>query len=281
MIFFINNIEKAYLAFQQHYFVDCVERLQLSFEFLEKQNFTQLNNTEFNALYDALEMLQLLVKLPIVEQNDYIQNTLGTFKQSLDRFMLPRGGSATELSEQIPIYRKLVNGLLIGIQYFQRKQISLNAFPPVLSFELSEDGQIALYAWIDRQPTVKPQPLEQFKTDFEALFKKEQTSQKDYLAQAQSLQDNGEPQKALKILKHAMRVHPAIKKECFLQIGNIQFQQKDYAEAVDAYMKALVLGVPKQTIKAKVLEATQQLMSTAKDYKTITRWQELLDDFFS
>lgn len=281
MIFFIENIEKAYLAFQQHHFGVCIERLYLGFESLENHKFTQLNNSEFNAFYDALEMLQLVVKLPIIEQNSYIQNRIGQFKQILDRFLLPKGGNVELLAQQIPLCTKLNNGLLIGIQYFQKKQISLNAFPPVLSFELSEDGTIALYAWIDRQPTMTPQPLEQFKTDFEALFKKEQISQKDYLAQAQNLHEQGDSNKALKILNHAMRIHPAIKKECFLQMGNIQFQQKNYSEAVDAYMKALVLGVPKQQIKAKVLEATQELISTAKDYKTITRWQELLDDFFS
>ncbi|MCP4442474.1 MAG: tetratricopeptide repeat protein [Aureispira sp.] len=281
MKFFINNIEKAYLAFQQHYFAECIERIHLAFESLEHYKFENLDNTQFNAFYDALEMLELLVRLPIVEQTDYINTTLKRFKRKLNAFMLPSGGDLEALANQVPNLSKLINGLFVGIQYFHKKQIKLNSFPPVLSFELSRNGNIALYAWIDRQPTVSSQPVEQFKTDFEALFKKEQAAQKDYLAQAQELLKNGEAPKAIKILQHAMRVHPAIKKECFLQLGNIHFQENQYAEAVDAYMKALVLGVPKQTIKDKVLTATQQLMSTAKDYKTINRWQELLDNFFS
>jgi cytochrome c-type biogenesis protein CcmH/NrfG len=65
-----------------------------------------------------------------------------------------------------------------------------------------------------------------------------------------------------------------------VNLGELYFVQEQYQKAMEAYMKAVMLGTPKHQVKTQVQTACNALARTATDKKVAARWRQVLIDFF-
>jgi tetratricopeptide (TPR) repeat protein len=171
-----------------------------------------------------------------------------------------------------------LQGLSVAVLYIKKQQLHIDDFPPEISFEITEDGYLRLFAWSDEEPN-KIADIQKLKAEFEQLFEKEKQSQAYFLDNATALQEAGAYDDCLHLLEQAMAQHDALKGECFIRKGNIYLLLQKYSEAVDAFMKARVLGEPKFKIAPQIREACKFLIRYAETKEERQQWTLLANDF--
>lgn len=275
----INIVSQAVAAFKRQDYSEVVLLLDHAFAYIKGIDYTEVDESIFNALYDAFEMLSLVGELAVFEKNTFFNESLANFKAALEAFTKPKGGTLGQLKEAIPDFLLLLNGMAVGVNYLQYQKLKIEDFPPTVSFEITASGQIRLYAWDGESPN-KIATIESLKAEFEALFEKEKQSEDYFLELADKLYNERAYQDCLQLLEDAMLQHETLKGECFLRKGLVFFQLKQYAEAVDALMKAKVLGIQKHRISAQGKEACRFLIRTAETREERNQWTKLSTDFF-
>jgi tetratricopeptide (TPR) repeat protein len=275
----INLVSQAVAAFKRHDYSEVVLLLDHAFAYIKAIDYTEIDEPIFNALYDSFEMLSLVGELAVFEKSSFFNQTQCNFKAALDAFTAPKGGTLGQLKQAIPDFLLLLNGMAVGVNYLQYQKIRIEAFPPTVSFEITEDGYIRLYAW-DGESEHKIASIEALKAEFEALFEKEKQSEGYFLEMAEKLYKETQYQDCLQLLEDAMLQHETLKGDCFLLKGKVFFQLKQYAEAVDAFMKARVLGIQKYRISELGKEACSHLIRTVETREERNEWSKLRADFF-
>jgi len=143
---------------------------------------------------------------------------LANYKKALDAFTLETGGTISQLKKTIPDFRQLLEGMVVAINYLAHENIRMNEFPPSISFEITTDGQIRLYAWEDGNDD-KVGMIKTLKNNFDAFFKKQTQDQNYYLTESQRLYEASAFKDCLELLDEAASLHENLGAEWYLRKG--------------------------------------------------------------
>lgn len=231
-----------------------------------------LSDGSYNALYDAVEMVEnFSIHLPIWEKNAYSNKTIQGLKDTLDHLETI---DWAEFNEQVEAFKHLLEGVQIGFDFFSNNGLSLVDSNPILSFALTQTGEIELLKWTESLQ------VETLIDAFKACFKLEMTSLEQCQKEIQKALDISDVKRAEVLLELMMEAYPANKKQAFLQLGDLHFQAKAYQKAAEAYMKTVVLGTPKESVRKNIQVACNALAADTENSKEAARWREVLINFF-
>jgi hypothetical protein len=275
---FITTIEKAYTDYNSGNVSDVGITLKSAFDFLLEAEKIQLDENLYNALYDALELTEMLIQPAVFEKNDYLKNNILHFKNALNAFLLPQNGSVLDLTEAIFAFTEVLNGLAVALMYLNRRKLKLADFPPEVSFELTENGFIKLYVWSD-EGADKIANLQSLREEFDALFEKEQKTADDLLKLAANYFENEDYESCLSALNRLHSVSESSRAICFLKKSEVYLKLNRYGEAVDAMMKSKVLGIPQNEFSDKLKFAVNQLIRQADSYAERKKWTEFHNEY--
>lgn len=275
----IHLVHQAVAAFKKKDYEESIVLIDKAYEYADAMEYTAMDAQIFNALYDAYEMLSLIAELGVFEKNAFLKESLKNYKETLEAFTSGEGGTVAALQLASKNFVELVRAMAVAVHYLRRKKWRITDFPPMISFEFTSNGQIRLYAWQVGQAN-QAGDVETLRTEFEALFAKEQKSEAYFLDTVEQLFQNQDYQSAIQLLQEAMQEHESIKAEAFLRIGLAYMELGDAEQALDRLMKARVLGLSKQRIKEVGSKACQKLIRQAETQEERSKWTKLLQDFF-
>lgn len=232
----------------------------------------QLSNASYNALYDAVEMIETLsAYLAIWETNAYSTEVIQNLKSSLNNL---KEMDWEHFNQQVETFRTLLEGVQIGFDFFENNELSLVEPDPILSFALTKEGEIELLKW-EESPKV-----DALVVAFNACFKLEMKSLGQCEKEVQKALDVEDRTKAKSLLEFMMEQYPESKKQAFLQLADLHFQAEDYQKSAEAYMKTIVMGTPKELVRENIQIACNALAANAENSKEAARWREVLINFF-
>jgi tetratricopeptide (TPR) repeat protein len=231
-----------------------------------------LSDSSYNALYDAVEIAEnLSIHIPIWETNAYTTALIQGLKTSLDNL---KEIDWSEFKEQVEKFKSLLEGVQIGFDFFNNNEISLIDSNPVLSFSLTQTGEIELLKW-----TESPQ-VDALIVAFNACFKLEMKSLEQCEKEVQKALKAEDTARAETLLEFMMKQYPESKKQAFLQLADLHFQVQSYQKATEAYMKTIVMGTPKESVRDNIRIACNALAAAAETSKEAARWRGVLINFF-
>ena len=232
----------------------------------------RLSNASYNAIYDALEMIEaLLVYVTVWESNDYVVQLLQTIRKSLDDV---KEVVWDDFQQHIEEFKVLLQGVRIGFNFFNNNNLALLDANPILSFALTEEGTITL---LKSRGNAKVDALVEA---FNACFRAELTSLEQCEKEIKAALDLGDVSRAKYLLEWMMEQYPESKKQAFLQLGHLYFEEESYQKAAESYMKTIVMGTPKEFVRDNVQVACNRLAADASNSKEANRWREVLINFF-
>lgn len=231
-----------------------------------------LSDGTYNALYDAVEMAEnFLLHIPVWEATTYASETVQVLKDSLNDLEII---DWAEFNQQVEAFKDLLEGVQIGFDFFSNNELSLLDSNPIVSFALPQKGEIELLKWAEN-PRV-----EALIAAFNACFKVEMTSVEQCKKEIQKALDAKDNRRAEALLELMMEQYPEHKKQAFLQLADLHFEAKAYQKAAEAYMKTIVLGTPKESVRANIQIACNALAAETENSKEAARWREVLINFF-
>lgn len=275
---FVNAVSKAVSAFKSRNYLQALEELEIAFGLLDPSCFKEIAAPTFNAIYDAQEMTALMAELPVFEKNSFAEQTISALKNALDVFTTSEGGTAKRLLNALEPFELLLRGMAVSMKYLQRKKLRADDFPPEVSFEITADALLRLYVWSEEKPA-KIAEISRLKEEFELLFEKERKSAQYYLDKADELLQKEHFEDCLQVLNQAISEQESIKGTCFIRKADVFMKLHKYEEAIDSYMKAMVLGEPKHKMNASVKEACSILLKNSEKRDDRNRWNSLMQDF--
>jgi hypothetical protein len=84
---------------------------------------------------------------------------------------------------------------------------------------------------------------------------------------------------AIWALERMMQGFPHTTREAFKRMGDIYLIIKEFNKAVDCYMKSMVLGEPKDNLRAPVRQAAKYLLEKCETKEERSRLEEWLNDW--
>lgn len=265
---------QAIAEFFARNFEQTAKLLHQAFQKLEIEDL-YLSDASFNAICDAIEIVELMYEnLPVLESTHYAQETILQLKTAVEK----GGIDLPTFQKNILDFEALLYGLRIGLDFFCNNDLSLENPETALSFGLEKDGFIQLYQLKNTPETTKL--IELFNDCF---IQKIEKNLADYQTEitallAENQEDNIE--RAKKMLTEMMEKFPQSQRAAFLQLANLHFEQKDYRAAVDAYMKSIVMGTPKNGLRNNIQIACNSLAANASSKEEVKHWREFLAEFF-
>lgn len=267
----IELTHQAIAVYSARNFEEAIVLLQKAFSNLKFSNL-KFSNATYNAIADALEMVELLFEhLTILERNQMTDLILQALKGSL--MDLAKVNLET-FSEQLGRFTSLLDGLQVGFNFFNQQQISLLETEPMISFDLVEADQIQLFKWRNDSEVMKL--VEAFNNSFAPQTKSLEAC-RQAIEEALEKEDKAA---AEELLLYMIERYPKSKQQAFLNLGHLYFKDKAYQKATEAYMKTIVMGTSKEEIKTEIQTACNALAAAAKTSKEASRWRELLINFF-
>lgn len=225
------------------------------------------------ALLDALEMVESWYEgLPMLEATEYSQQLLQQLTQLLEQEEQEETEEQTK--DGITALDELLEGLWMSFDFFDNNNLPLDTDPPLLSIALGAKGAVQLYKWQEHAV------LEELVKEFEACFKLQLEDPVDYQKAVQELLAQGNLEAAESLLQEQLEHFPDNQRLAFLSLGELYFKQELYQKAMEAYMKAVILGTPKDFIRPQAQTACNALARTAENSKAAARWRKVLIDFF-
>lgn len=267
----IELTHQAFAAYSSRNFESALSLLCRALNYWQPTN-KRLSDGSYNALYDAVEIAEnLSIYIPIWETNVYTNKTIQTLKNSLNDL---EAIDWVKFKEQVEAFKNLLEGAQIGFDFFSNNELSLLDSNPILSFALTQTGEIELLKWT-RSPKV-----DALIVAFNACFKLEMTSVEQCQKEIQKALDTEDTTRAEALLGLMMEEYPENKRQAFLQLADLHFQAKAYQKAAEAYMKTIVLGTPKESVRKNIQVACNALAAETENYKEAARWREVLINFF-
>jgi tetratricopeptide (TPR) repeat protein len=267
----IELTHQAFAAYSSRNFESALSLLCRALNYWQPNN-QRLSDGTYNALYDAVEIAEnLSIHIPIWERNIYTSENIDALKKSLNELDTI---DWAEFNEQVIAFKKLLEGAQVGFDFFSNNGLALVDSNPILSFALSQKEEIELLKWKD-SPKVDALILA-----FNACFKIEMTSLEQCENEIQKALDSGDTARVESLLTFMMEQYPENKKQAFLQLADLHFQAKAYQKAAEAYMKTVVLGTPKESVRKNIQVACNTLAAETENSKEAARWREVLINFF-
>jgi tetratricopeptide (TPR) repeat protein len=226
------------------------------------------------ALLDSLEMVESWYEgLPVLESSDHSLQLLDDLHQLLAKAE-PTPTEQQQLQQQFSNFDQLLEGLWVVFDFFENNNLSLQQEPLLVSIELAAKGELHLYRWQDT-PSV-----EAIVAEFEACFASSLAHAEDYQEAVEQLLVQREFDQAEVLLLEQLERFSDNQRLVFLQLGDLYFQQERYQKAMEAYMKAVVMGTPKDQVRRQAQTACNALARHAENAKAAERWRKVLVDFF-
>jgi len=262
--FLSRYIERAIQAFQKRDFYESLRLIKAAWP-VEYAN--PINREEKEVYPVLINLLTVLIsQLPIIENTAYQQAILTAFRDTIEN-------ESTPSPQQWKALRQLLDGIYLGISFFATNQLDLEPTQPILTFEVDEE-HIKLYKYADT-PRVR-NLVEQFN----AMFEEEEAQINQLDAAIDRLLIQQEQDAAIELIEKKMEAHPQTKVDGFHQLGKIHYQAERYERAVDAFLKAILLGLPKAKVKMQIKTACEKLARYADTPKEAMRWRELFINYF-
>lgn len=245
-----------------------------AWEQFEASEFPLMSNSSYNAALDLLAMLEVLLEVvPVLESTAYIQSSLKGFRTFLETD--ERGNfTKAQFDSEKAVITQLIQGVWAALDFFQNNRVELMNPKRLFSIGLENASELHLYQYQEHDQAYH------LIEAFEACFFVELITVEDFDQAIQTTVNEGEMSKAQDLLKELMEKHPKEKQRAFLQSAELYLEAAVYDKAVDAYMKAVVFGASKASIKEAVQLACNRLISSSENNKVAKPWQELLINFF-
>jgi hypothetical protein len=275
---FITKISSAVSAFRSRNYVKSLHELSEAFDAVEVEIFAKINGDIFNAIFDAVEITALMAALPVFEKNEFSESSIKNIKIALQAFTKPEGGTTADILNSIDEFILLVEGMNVGIKYLELKKFRADDFPPQVSFEISADGLIKLYVWTTEEEG-RVAKISHLKAEFENLFEKERKSKKHSLEAVDELFDRQLYQDCKKLIEEAILKHESLKEILFVKMGFVLLKLEKAGEAIDYFLKARVIGAPKQAVAEGIKAACRALLSNPEYNNQCLKLQDLMDDY--
>jgi tetratricopeptide (TPR) repeat protein len=267
----IEFTHQAFAAYSARNFEYALSLLCKALYYWEPTN-QALSNARYNALYDAVEIAEnLSIHLAVWETNAYTKEVIQGLKHSLDHL---KEVNWTHFNQEVEAFKNLLKGVQIGFNFFNNNQLSFLEPYPILSFSLTKENAIELLKWEESARTAE------LVVAFNACFRLEMTSLEQCQKEVQKALNSKDIRSAQALLEFMMEQYPESKKQAFLQLGHLHYQEKAYQKATEAYMKTIVMGTPKESVRANIQIACNTLAREAENSKEAARWREVLINFF-
>lgn len=223
------------------------------------------------ALLDLLEMVESWYQgLPMLETSPYSQELLQRLTQLLEQ----EEKAIETIEQQLATLDDLLKGLWVGFDFFENNNLSLEKTPPLISLQLEADNVVHLYKW-QEHPLV-----EDLIAEFKACFKLQLKDIEDYQTAVQQQLEAKDWAGAQALLQEQLECFPDNQRQAFLSLGELYFRQERYQKAMEAYMKAVVMGTPKDQVRQQAQTACNALARNTENSKVAARWRKVLIDFF-
>lgn len=264
-------VHQAVAEFSARNFESVVELLYAAFESLELTSL-YLSDDSYNAICDAVQILDLLMEnLSVVEKNAYTIEKLTTVQKSLDGLVEV---DLLTFRKQLNDIQDLFRAVQIGLNFLNSHKLDLEAENPLVSIGLIADGYILLYKW------EQSERVDYIVDDFNHFFSKLHLDLERIQSALEESRNNSEVDRVKELLIEMIRHFPETKKGGFLELGDIYFEEENYRQAIDCYMKTIVMGTQKELLKPKILLACNTMARNASSSKDANRWREFLINFF-
>ncbi|MCH2045587.1 MAG: hypothetical protein MK212_15830 [Saprospiraceae bacterium] len=276
---FINYIKQAIDAFEEGDISTMLYDQQRAFGIFHMYELRKLNHRLYNVLYDATEVLAFSLSiLTTITHNDYTQQCITLLQNELRFFVEDsKGGNYLQLDEAILRYANLTKSLCIANDFL--KAVEINIEDPLSPISLSVGAEsIELYKNI--HPKLgKAIDCNQYLRQFQLFFHPKHQNLADFLTEIDQLAATKEYTNCIDLLQDRLKQDSKHQKALFYKLGDILFAQREYAEALEAYMKGYVLGGNKEQIKDNIQKACSHLMLYTDDPKERSHWQKLKQRF--
>ncbi|MGH1339646.1 MAG: hypothetical protein ACRBFS_26240 [Aureispira sp.] len=267
----IGFVQQAGAAFYTRHFTKAVYLLRRALQALPK-TWPYASSLRW-ALLDLLEMVESWYQgLPMLEESLYSKTLLQELTQLLEQEEKTEKG--TLLQEQLTALDGLLEGLWISFDFFENNNLPFVTNPPLLSIQLEAEGGIQLYKWQEHPA------IDTLIAEFKACFEQQLDDPEAYQEAVQALLEAQKLEEAEALLQEQLERFPENQRLAFLNLGALYFKQERYQKAMEAYMKAVVLGTPKDQIRSQAQTACNALARNAENAKAAARWRKILIDFF-
>lgn len=220
------------------------------------------------ALLDLLEMVESWYQgVSMLEASAYSQELLQSLKQALEQ-------EEQGVQEKLKALDQLLEGLWVGFDFFTNNNLSVEIEPPFIALQIEANGQIQLYKCREHHL------VDQLVAEFNACFEVSLDSPVDYKMALEPLLEQQQWAEAEMLLQKQLEQFPSNQRLAFVNLGELYFLQAHYQKAMEAYMKAVMLGTPKIQVQEQVQTACNALARTATNKKVAARWRQILIDFF-
>lgn len=265
---------QAVAEFLARNFEQTAKLLHQAFQKLEIEDL-YLSDASFNAICDAIEIVELMYEnLPVLEPTTYAQEAITQLKTAVEK----GGIDLPTFQKNILDFEILLCGLRIGLDFFCNNNLQLENPQTPLSFGVEKEDFIQLYQLKNTLETARL--IELFNDCF---IQKKEKNLAEYQSEIAALLSDSQVDsfiKAKKLLEEMMQQFPQSQRAAFLQLANLYFEQKDYRAAVDAYMKSIVMGTPKNGLKNNIQIACNSLAANASSKDEVKHWRTFLAEFF-
>ena len=264
--------KESYAHYKTANFRDAFERMHRAIRLL-KINSLPLNSVQFNLLFDALEMLEAqMQQSSIMRASDFSTNTLNVLSDTLNRKIQTSMGRLQQLQRDL---ETLLKAVYVAYDFCQNNQVDVSAAASIVQFSVAEGGHIVLHCCNQLPDTLALVPI--FNACFEQLLS-EQGPNWDKIA---TLKERKAYAEGIRIVKSYFQHTSGQQKRLFWELAELYYLQKDYKNAVDAYMKTVVFGTPKAEVAEQIRFCCNYEARQADNPKEAARWRRLIIDYFS
>lgn len=264
--------KESYAHYKMANFRDAFERMHRAINLL-KINYLPLNSVQYNLLFDALEMLEVqMQQSSIIRSSNFSTNTLNVFSDTLNRKIQTTLGRLQQLKKDMAI---LLQAVYVAYDFCQNNQVDVSSDASIVQFSVAEGGHIVLHCCNQLPATLALVPI--FNACFEQLLS-EQGPNWDKIA---TLKDRKAYAEGIQTIKTYFQLSNGNQKRLFWELAELYYLQKDYKNAVDAYMKTVVFGTPKAEVAEQIRFCCNYEARQADNPKEAARWRRLIIDYFS
>ena len=264
--------KESYAHYKMANFRDAFKLMHQSILLLQT-NRLPLDSNQFNLLFDALEMLEVqMQQSSIIRSSNFSTNTLNVFSDMLNRKIQTTLGRLQQLKNDVAI---LLQAVYVAYDFCQNNQVDVSLASPILQFSVEEGGHIVLHCCNQMPQTLALLPI------FNACFEQRLTEQGPNWEKIESLKATKDYAKGICILKTYFQLSNGNQKRLFLELAELYYLQKDYKNAVDAYMKSVVFGTPKAVVAEQIRFCCNHNARYAENPREAARWRRLIIDYFS
>ncbi len=268
----IRKSKESYANYQMANFRLAFDQMHQAIQLLEI-NHIYLNSDQFNLFYDALEMVDVqMQQTSIMLPSKFSTDTLNELLDTLNSNKRTTLGRLQHLKRDLEILLKAVH---VAYDFCQNNQVDFSSASPSLQFSVAEGGHIVLHCCNQLPATLALVPI------FNACFEEVVPENGPDWDRITALKAREAYAEGIHTIKTYFQQTSGQQKRLFWELAELYYLQKDYKNAVDAYMKTVVFGTPKAEVAEQIRFCCNYEARQADNPKEAARWRRLIIDYFS